>query len=82
MNPEVPIVTLPQLGQFLRGARRDRKLTQQQLALRVGATQVMISNMETDPGHAYMDRVFRVLAELDLELVLRPKAKQPLPSEW
>ncbi len=75
--------TPEQLGAILRGFRRERRLTQQQLASKVGLAQKAISVAETHPERMGLPRLFQLLAALDVELALRDKAAQRRPrTEW
>jgi HTH-type transcriptional regulator / antitoxin HipB len=63
-----------QLGNCIRQRRRDLGLTQEKLAVKVGVRQRTISDVETSAA-ARVDTVLRMLAALDLELVIRPRTK-------
>ena len=76
------IKTSQQLGAFLRGYRRDHGLTQQDVGAMAGVAQKVISQLETEPGPTSFARVLKVLAVLDLDLVVRPRAKAAPKSEW
>lgn len=80
--PDYPIKTPQQLGAILQGYRRERKLTQQAVGASVGFPQNAISQIEANPGTASLARVFKVLAALDLELVVRPRNAVGSKSEW
>ncbi len=67
------IRTPAQLGQVLKGLRRDRRLTQAAVAARMGLVQSKVSTLEADPGKTSVDRFFRLLSALGMELVLREK---------
>ncbi len=67
------IRTPAQLGQVLKGLRRDRRLTQAAVAARMGLLQSKVSTLEADPGKTSVDRLFRLLSALGMELVLREK---------
>jgi len=68
------LVTSPaQLGQLARGVRKCRRLTQAQMAARVGVRQKAVSLFETDPAHFTLERLFKMLTALEFELVLREK---------
>ena len=79
---EYPIRTPKQLGAILRGFRRERKLTQRAVGKNAGLAQNAISQIETDPGPASLARIARVLAALDLELVVRSRKTDDRPAEW
>jgi HTH-type transcriptional regulator/antitoxin HipB len=63
-----------QLGNSIRQRRRELSLTQEQLAAKAGMRQRTISDIERSAA-ARFDTVLRVLAALDLELVIRPRTK-------
>ncbi len=79
---EYAIRTPPQLGAVLRGYRRDRGLTQKDVGSKVGLAQNAVSQIESIPGRAGLARVFRLLAALDLELVVRARGTPSRRSEW
>ena len=81
---DFPVLTPMQLGAVLRGFRRQRGLTQAQLADRVGLTQKAISIIETHPERIGVARVFRVLSALEAQWVLRDKVSaRPSPrAQW
>ena len=72
-----------QLGVLLRGARRKRGMSQQELALKAGGTsQARLSQLELQPGRFTVERLLLILAALDLELVVRPRETSTKPAEW
>ncbi|MCX5956215.1 MAG: helix-turn-helix domain-containing protein [Cyanobacteria bacterium] len=72
-----------QLGVLLKGVRRQRGLSQQELALKAGGTsQARLSQLELQPGRLTVERLLLILAVLDLELVLRPRESGNEPAEW
>lgn len=72
-----------QLGVLLRGARRQRGMSQQELALKAGGTsQNRLSQLELQPGRFTMERLLLILVALDLELVVRPRDTSTKPAEW
>ena len=48
----------------------------------MGLPQKVISKLEINPANTSLARVFKLLAALDLELVVRPRGKNTPPSEW
>ena len=74
------IKTPQQLGSVLKGFRRDKGLTQETVGAKVGLAQKAVSKLELDPGTAGLNQVFKLLAALDLELVIRPRGS--IKSEW
>ena len=72
-----------QLGMLLRAARRQRGLSQQELALKAGGTsQNRLSELELQPGRFTVERLLLILAALDLELVVRPRETSAKAAEW
>jgi HTH-type transcriptional regulator / antitoxin HipB len=79
---EFTIKTPQQLGAVLRGFRNSKKLNQQAVGLKAALPQPVISKVESNSGRITLARLFKVLAALDLELVVRPKSKKHESSEW
>lgn len=71
-----------QLGAILRGYRRERQLTQTEIGTRCGLPQAAISLVESDPTNTSLSRIYRILAALDVELVVRPRGSGSGTSEW
>ncbi len=74
--------TPKQLGAILRGYRRERKLTQQAVGKGSGMLQSDISQIESDPSSTSLSRLYRVIAALDLELVVRPRGATGRKTDW
>jgi len=79
---DYPVKTPQQLGAVLQGYRKTHKLTQAQVGARVRLPQKEISKLEMNPANTSLARVFKLLAALDLELVVRARGKNTQPSEW
>lgn len=82
---DFPIRTAQHLAQALKAQRAGRKLTQQQTAKRVGLLPKTISALESCPRRSSIESLLKLLAALDLELVLREKSAKPKAahkSEW
>ena len=77
-----PIKTPQQLGAVLQGFRKQRGLTQAQVARTSGLLQSAVSELELDSTTASLNRIFKLLAALDLELVVRSRGASPKVSEW
>jgi HTH-type transcriptional regulator / antitoxin HipB len=60
-----------QLKQHLRSLRRARGLTQTQLAHRLGVVQSRVAAIESKPETISVEYLFKVLAALDVQLILR-----------
>ena len=78
---DYPIKTPSQLGAVLKGFRRDRKLTQADVGAAVGLPQNAISEIESAPDRSSLARVFKLLAALELDLVVRPRQPDKR-SDW
>ena len=76
------IKTPEQLGSVLRGFRVDQKLTQKQVGAKVGLAQNVVSQLETEPGRAGVEKLFKMLGALNLELIVRPRGTQGNRSDW
>ena len=67
-----------ELGAIIAATRRDRGLTQGDLAERLGVSRVWLGQIERGKSSARIDMVFRVLNELDIALTTGTGS---LPSE-
>jgi HTH-type transcriptional regulator/antitoxin HipB len=76
------VKTSQQFGSVLRGYRKDQKLTQRQIGIKAGLPQPSISQIEADPGPAALSRLLKVLAALELEIVVRKKRTSQSSSDW
>jgi HTH-type transcriptional regulator/antitoxin HipB len=63
------------LGHAIRQARREKNLTQADLATRSGVWQETISKVEAGRGGTKLDTVLALLAALDLELLVSTRSK-------
>ncbi|MBI3140848.1 MAG: helix-turn-helix transcriptional regulator [Rhodocyclales bacterium] len=68
---DYPLRFAEQLKQHLRALRVARGLTQTRLAQLLGVGQSRIAEIEKNPGVMSMEQLFRVLAAIDVQLVLR-----------
>ena len=84
MAAEEQVIRAPaQLGLLLRGARREKGMNQQELALRAGGiSQARLSQLELEPGRLTVERLLLLLAALNLEVVVRPRQPTIEPAEW
>lgn len=71
-----------QLGSVVQGIRQARSLTQGAIGKRVGIGQSSVSGLEANPAPASLSQVFKLLSALNLELVIRDRAKQAKQSDW
>ena len=60
-----------QLKPHLRSLRKARGLTQAQLAQRLGVVQSRVAAIESKPETMSVEYLFKVLAVLDVQLILR-----------
>lgn len=63
-----------QVGQLIRKRRRALKLTQAELAKKVGSYQKTISKLEAGEPGIKLQTMFDVLAALDLEIVMQSRS--------
>lgn len=70
---DYPIKTLAQLRPILQGFRKAAGLTQAGMASRLGVTQQTYAQLEANPAAVSVDRLFKVLRvlQVDLTLILR-----------
>lgn len=69
-----PIKTLGQLRPILQGFRKAAGLTQAGMASHLGVTQQTYAQLEANPAAVSVDRLFRVLRVLQVDLTLVPRA--------
>lgn len=62
--------------------RKALKLSQKDLALKLGISQNRLSQLETDPARLTLDRLIALANLLGLELVLQDKNSGKPKSEW
>lgn len=77
---DYPIKILSQLRPTLIGFRKQKRLTQASLAQLLGITQQSYAKLEADPASASIERLFKVLQLLDVELILCEKKNVRLYS--
>jgi HTH-type transcriptional regulator/antitoxin HipB len=63
--------TPDQLGPLMASFRRARRMSQAELARKLGTTQQAISKLELDPTVVSVERLMKTLAALGVEFVLR-----------
>jgi HTH-type transcriptional regulator/antitoxin HipB len=69
------------LGQILKSARNDKGLNQLEAGRLVGITQAMVSRIETGESNPRIDTLFRLLAALDMEMIVKPRGMSSNLSE-
>ncbi len=65
-----PLKTLSQMRPLLQGFRKAAGLTQADVAERLGVTQQTYARLETNPASASLERLFRVMRALGIEMHL------------
>lgn len=66
------------VGLVLRAARKSAKLSQKQLAAKLGLSQNRLSELETDPGSMRVDQLLALLSALGLELQVQTRGGSPV----
>ncbi|HWD20545.1 MAG TPA: helix-turn-helix domain-containing protein [Verrucomicrobiae bacterium] len=79
---EYAINSSQQLGKVLRGFRKEQRLSQASAGAKVGLAQNAVSQIEADPGRAGLARVLKLMAALNIEVVVRLKETAKRHSEW
>ncbi|TYO99402.1 Xre family transcriptional regulator [Geothermobacter ehrlichii] len=75
------VISPESLGAALREARRQQGLSQTEAGRPVGLDQPTVSRVEQGSPGTRLDTLFRLLAALDLELVLQPRQPAANSSE-
>lgn len=80
---EFIVHTSRQLPMFLSAFRKAAKLTQADVAMRMGVTQQTVSAMERNPKAVSAERLMKLLSVLGVDLVLRshPEPRDDAGSE-
>lgn len=83
-SPSQPLVTAFQLGQLLKAARKRLKLTQAQVAGRLGLSQNRVSHLEQHPQELSFQQLLGWCAVIGLELQLgeRQSLESTNTVEW
>ncbi len=77
------VLTPRHLADALKSRRKEKRLTQKETALLVGLLPKTISGLEHSPEKSSVESLLKLLAAMELEMVLRPKIKRTgLPGEW
>ncbi len=81
---EFTVRTTEQLPQLLKAFRKTAKLTQADVALRLGVTQQTVSAMERNAETVSAERLMKLMSILGVDLVLRarPTPSDPPPQNW
>jgi len=70
------------LGQFLNRVRKSKKLTQHETGQTFKLDQTTISSIEQGAKGTRIDTIFRLLAALDLEMIIQEKGNQQKRIDW
>lgn len=77
------IVSVQTLGQVLQSERKQKGMTQREVAHCVGLRQPTVSSIEQGNQGTELGTLFRLLAALDLEMVIQPRGtKHPEEVDW
>jgi HTH-type transcriptional regulator/antitoxin HipB len=69
------VLSIPQqIGPLLQARRKSARLSQTELAQRLGISQSRMSAMELDPGSINLDQLLALLSALNLEVLVQTKA--------
>ena len=75
------VIRVPhQLGPLLRALRRDKGLTQADVAGQLGVTRQAISELENRPESASFERLMKLATVLGVEIALQPRGA-PMPPD-
>jgi len=77
---EFTVRTTEQLPQLLKAFRKNAKLTQADVALRLGVTQQTVSAMERNAETVSAERLMKLMGILGVDLVLRARTVAANPS--
>ena len=78
---DYPVQTSDQLAQVLRCQRIARRRTQQRAGAGVGLLPKTVSALETSPHRSTVKSLLKLLAALDLELVVRDRSDNEESSD-
>jgi HTH-type transcriptional regulator/antitoxin HipB len=68
---DYPVVLPTQLKQYLKSLRKSRKVTQTELAQRLGVVQSRVADIEANPGAISVEQLLQILAVLNAQLVVQ-----------
>jgi len=67
------VVSPKSLGSAIKRQRKTKKLTQKEAGLAFKIDQTTVSDIEQGAAGTRLETIFRILAALELELIVRPK---------
>jgi HTH-type transcriptional regulator/antitoxin HipB len=68
-----PIRSVEDLGRAVRARRRERHLTQRQLAAAAGVGRGVLQKLESGRGTVTADSLLRIVTALSLEMIVRER---------
>jgi HTH-type transcriptional regulator/antitoxin HipB len=74
---DYPVKNPSQLGQVLQGFRHAKRITQQAAGSRIGLPQSAISLLESNPSRSSVEKLFKYLSALELDVFVRDRAAPP-----
>lgn len=72
---EYRVISPQSLGEALRATRKKKGMSQREVGKSVGIDQPSMSKIERGESSARVDTLFRLLAALEMELVIQPRQK-------
>ena len=78
---QTPVRSRRELGQLLRVMRKQRHLTQAELATLVGVSRRWVVQVENAKTSADLGTLLRALGVLEAELCVRPRRESPAAKE-
>jgi len=83
---EYKISMATQLSDILKSKRKSTGLTQEKLGRKLGVSQRVLARNEAHPEKVHFERILDILAELDMDLVIRERnrdeANHPDDESW
>jgi HTH-type transcriptional regulator / antitoxin HipB len=76
------LTTPSQVGEVLRARRKARKISQAQLAAKLGIGQSRLSTLERDASGLTLDRLLAIARILGLDILVQDDASPRRKSEW
>lgn len=70
------ITLAQQLSAVLKEYRKSRKISQTDIAKKVGIRQDTVSNFENNPDSTKLDTLFKLLSAMELELEVHPRNRE------
>lgn len=78
---DYPVQLASQLPQLLKSLRKSRRMTQAELARRLGVVQSRVADIERDPGAVSVEQLLQVLAMLGAQVLVRETATGPTATQ-